>query len=99
MKGLDRIESLRRSGLKPAYVAITDTPPMPGLLDDAQYELKDVPEFFDLRVLVGLLVVIQGDDQGLVDRWARAAMKAGASTVLAQSGDKWENYRLQGIDQ
>lgn len=99
MRGLDRIVSMRRQGFKPAYVAITDTPPLPGVLDDVQYEPTDVPELSDLRALIGLFVVVQGSDSAAVDRWAEAAMKAGAATVLSHVPEGgWADRRLHGVD-
>jgi hypothetical protein len=99
MRGLDRIVSMRRQGFRPGYVAITDTPQLPGVLDDCQMEPSDVPELLDLRALFGLFVVIQGNDSAAVSRWADAAMKAGASTVLSQDQNGWTDHRLYGVDQ
>ena len=100
MRGLDRIVSMRRQGLRPGYVALTDAPQLPGVLDDVQIESSDVPELLDLRALFGLFVVIQGSDATAVTRWADAAMKAGASTVLSQSPQAgWTDHRLYGVDQ
>lgn len=106
MRGLDHIIAMRRSGFKPAYVALTDAAPMPELLDDVQYEAGDVPELHDLRALVGLFVVVEGRDARTVGRWSDAALKAGAFTVLAcvhevgrEDSAVWTHRRLNGVDQ
>lgn len=100
MRGLDHVIAMRRKGLKPTYVALSDTHQLQGWLGDVQIEPGDVPELLDLRALVGLFVVVQGRDGESVNRWADAAFKAGASTVIAKAdGQAWQHLRLMGVDQ
>jgi hypothetical protein len=63
-----------------------------------QYEPRDVPELFDLRALIGLFVAILGPDNELTARWAKAACKAGASTVMTINGKQSRDFRLYGVD-
>jgi len=100
MRGLDQVVEARRKGMKPPYVALSDTHQLEGWLGDIRIELTDVPELLDLRALVDLFVVVQGKDGDAVSRWADAAVKAGASTVIAKAdGAPWRHLRLMGVDQ
>ena len=99
MRGLDRVISMRRSGFKPACVTLEpDCQSLVVLQTWVQYEKKDVPELFDLRPLVGLLVAVIDDDEGLAKRWAQAACRAGASTVTAIFGKQSHDFRINGVD-
>jgi hypothetical protein len=101
MKGLDRITAIRRRGFRPPCVTLW--PHQHCQVDDEtwlHWEPKDVPELMDLRPLVGLFVTVMADGEE-ADRWARAAMKAGAKTVIAVGSGllaKGGDYRLNGLD-
>ena len=103
MRGLDRIATMRRRGFTPLHV--TFEPECKSTVDLetwVQYGPRDMPEFVDLRPLVGLIVVVMGDDEGLTTRWASSASKAGAKTVATMriSEPKTSrNLRIEGVDQ
>jgi hypothetical protein len=107
MRGLDYIRAMRRKGFKPACVNLTNLPYDRELLPAwPQYEPVDAPETEDLRALFGMFVVVMGTDADLVDRWCKAAMSAGASTVIAMTYEadnpenfQYRDYRLYGSDQ
>lgn len=108
MKGLDRIASIRRRGFRPPCVTMWKYRPCQ--VDDETWiywEARDIPELIDLRPLIGLFVTVMADgEEGA--RWAKAAMKAGASTVISigagyeRVGAKYVpisiDYRINGQD-
>ncbi len=83
MKGMPHLIETRRRGFKPAQVAIGDDDFQAEHPYWMQMEPQDIPERIDLRAVVGLWVTVHGWDGAMVQRWARAAMAAGASTVVA----------------
>lgn len=108
MRGLDHLITLRRKGVRPPAIVLQDGPYEADVLPNwLQLEPGDVPELTDLRALVGMIVSVHGRDAGMVERWARAAVQAGASTVLtmyyAGSGEAMQaahgTLRINGVDQ
>lgn len=106
MRGLDYIAQMRRLGFKPSYVTLQPLSYEKELLPLwVKYEPGDMPETHDLRPFVGLFVTVMGDDAELVDRWVKAAMKAGAHTVMShlytdpvKASEVWREHRLYGLD-
>lgn len=110
MKGLAQLIEARSCGFKHAHVVIQEgecdfDPHMPHWM---QIEDRDVPGRMDLRVVIGCWVTVTGWDEGLVRRWATAALEAGASTVVAAAYHRvglrteqtsFEVLRLHGVDQ
>lgn len=87
MRGLDRLQQLRRDGLKPSLVFLD----MPGLGLSSGITLEgqlvveptDSPATTDLRALHNLCVIAMGKsgDFERVEAWGRAAIRAGAKDV------------------
>lgn len=108
MKGLDRLIAMRRQGFRPLAVVLDeslyDSQNLPNWI---QYEKTDVPELTDLRSLVGMIVSVHGKDQDTVNRWSKAVLTAGATTVLTMVYSwrgEWfkaqhEALRVNGVDQ
>jgi hypothetical protein len=86
MRGVDRLIELRRSGTRPAWVSL-DAPGRAyscGQAAEGQIliEEADRPASADLRVLVGLMVFVHGDNLEGAMPWLKAVLRAGANTVL-----------------
>ena len=86
MTGQDAILAMRRSGKSPGYVWVDDGAPC---LDDGAHvclNAQDVPEQQDWRFLVGLQVMVSGEDPDRVKRitvaCAEYAKRVIASTHL-----------------
>lgn len=103
MRGLDRIAAMRRRGFTPLHVTFEpECKTTTDLSTWVQYGPRDMPEFVDLRPLVGLIVVVLGDDDGLTGRWAFSAIKAGAKTVATMritAPKTSRDFRIEGVDQ
>lgn len=69
MKGQASIIDLRRRGFTPDIVRIS-LDPVPEFLGNVVFETADVPERQDWRFVVGLTVMVSGQDQGLLGRIA-----------------------------
>lgn len=81
MTGHERILALRRAGQKPAYVWVSDF--SDAMLDGLTVRVHgDMPEMLDLRFLVGVTAIVQGDAPKRVERIAKACQKH-ASRVIA----------------
>ena len=91
MKGHDQLIALRRNGLKPTYVWISDYPfcHLDGLTVSVH---GDTPELLDLRFLVGTTALVEGPEQSRVDRIALACKKV-AKRVIANC-DTWAGNRI-----
>ena len=99
MKGLDRIIEMRRRGMSPITVTLFPLTPSPVDFPTwIHWEPTDVPELTDLRALIGLFVSVTGSDE-MAKRWAKAAMKAEASSVVILDGKEMQVLRLGGVDQ
>jgi hypothetical protein len=91
MKGHDQLIALRRKGLKPTYVWISDYPW--AFLDGLTVNVHgDTPELLDLRFLVGTTALVEGPDQSRVDRIANAC-EAIAQRVIANC-NTWDGMRI-----
>lgn len=90
MTGQDQILVLRRGGRAPVTVWLTDERGAP--LDGSTVYVApdDVPELLDLRFLVGLTVLVDGDTDARVDRLTRACVAAKARRVVGNTfrGDR-----------
>lgn len=85
MKGQDQIIKLRRQGLSPGYVWVDDG--VQTCLDDGTHVClapRDVPEQQDWRFLVGLQVMVAGEDPSRVQRIAQACAEY-AKRVIAST--------------
>lgn len=88
MRGHQPILAMRRRGLRPAYVTLSDLPPSawakwPSMhrYPDVCIDADDSPDLLDLRFVVGLPVVVEIDSETRMRRLVLAAEKAGASRV------------------
>lgn len=88
MRGHLPLLAMRRRGLKPAFVTLSDIEPpaWPKWAElqpfpDVCIEAADSPDLLDLRFVVGLPVVVSIDDETRMRRLVLAAEKAGASRV------------------
>lgn len=87
MRGLERLQTVRRGGLRPQVVHL-DMPGM-GLSTGSPMEGQilveqgDTPSSVDLRALRGLCVIAMGitGDMERIEQWAWAAIDAGAKDV------------------
>ena len=90
MNGQQLIVEMRRAGRAPVTVWLTDERGAP--LDGSTVYVApdDVPELLDLRFLVGLTVVVDGDTDARVDRLTRACVAAKARRVVGNTfrGDR-----------
>lgn len=96
MTGHDALIAVRRQGLKPAGVVyVDDFEVLPKFRRWIENDTEPVicthgdnPAALDLRCLVGLFVVVNGDVATRVKKLAKAVLRAGASDVVALCGDK-----------
>lgn len=84
MTGADAIVNLRRAGKKPVAVWVSTFPD--AMLDGMTVRVAetDIPEALDLRFLVGLTAIVEGDNPARVDRIAKAC-QAHAKRVIAST--------------
>lgn len=84
MTGQEAIISLRRKGLSPRFVWVDDG--VPGVSDGVHVALdpRDVPEQQDWRFLVGLQVMVAGENPSRVQRIADACAEY-AKRVIAST--------------
>lgn len=87
MRHHERIIGLRRRGLKPLCLWLTDVAPLD--LWSVQYEPGDSPATADLRFVKGLVVKVEGESVDAVKAWAKACERAGAMRVL------WVTHRIE----
>lgn len=82
MNGHQHILELRRSGQKPACVWVSD---FPDCTPDGftVCVTGDTPELEDFRFLVGLKVIVEGQDHQRVDRIAKACAKFAARVIAS----------------
>lgn len=82
MRGLDRLQKLRRDGLRPQDPVKFDTDHTSRefggwiVVDDS-----DRPGLVDLRAVKGLDVIVSAPDFETGDKWANAIANAGADSV------------------
>jgi hypothetical protein len=93
MNGHQTIIQMRIAGKKPSIVFLNDYPCKTDWFetgDHATVEISpsDVPEWADMRFLVGLMVAVAGHDEKRLKRLFEACKKAGAVTVAACVVDK-----------
>ncbi len=89
MRRHEALLSLRRRGMRPALVTLTDlASPLPWEsrreslpFPDVEIEPGDSPELLDLRFVVGLPVLVSIDDPERMRRVVLAAEQAGAGRV------------------
>ena len=83
MTGHDEIRAMRRAGFKPDFVWISDFANC--TMDGKTVRVcNDVPELLDLRFLVGITAIVEGDNPVRVDRIAKAC-SAQAARVIAST--------------
>ena len=93
MTGQDQIIALRRRGLSPVVVWVSDYPCI-SAGDGTTVSLSpgDNPELQDWRFLVGLTALIDGYDQNRVERIAKACgtfAKRVITTTFAERKNRW----------
>jgi hypothetical protein len=88
MRHHQRIIELRKAGLKPVCLWLTDLQPYNEL--SVQYEPTDSPASADLRFVKGLLVKVEGQDADAVRAWVEACIRAEAQRVI------WTVFRIVG---
>lgn len=90
MTGHQPIIAMRRAGLKPPYVWISDFDHVP--LDGRTVIVAgDTPELLDFRFLIGVTAIVEGRDAARVDRIA-AAIQPIAARVVASTFDQAPYY-------
>lgn len=80
MRGHEHIVKARLRGKKPlasVTLSMLSVPHMP--LEFVQLEATDKPGTADLRFVIGLGVIVWGDDSSAVRQWCEAAHQAGAT--------------------
>lgn len=85
MTGQDAILAMRRQGVSPGFVWVDDAPKT--VMDDAAHvclDAHDVPEKQDWRFLVGLQVMVSGEDPTRVKRITDACAEY-AKRVIAST--------------
>lgn len=80
MRFQDRIIEMRKRGMRPICLWLTDVEPKDRW--SVQYESGDSPATADLRFVRGLLVKVEGYDRERVEAWAMACENAGAVRVI-----------------
>lgn len=95
MTGHKTLIAMRRSGLKPPFVVVTDG--VKCIEADYTVEVGDeeTPEVMDLRFLVGCTVMVEGINSQRVDRIAKACVAAKAGRVIATTHKKTGPMRLE----
>ena len=95
MTGHKTLIAMRRSGLKPPFVVVTDG--VKCIEADYTVEVGDeeTPEVMDLRFLVGCTVMVGGINSQRVDRIAKACVAAKAGRVIATTHKKTGPMRLE----
>lgn len=88
MRFQDRIIEMRKRGMRPIWLWLSDLEPKDRW--SVQYEPDDSPATADLRFVRGLQVKVEGCDRERVEAWARACQAAGAARV------HWVAHRLEG---
>lgn len=83
MKGHQRILAMRRAGLKPLFIWVSDFEN--ALLDGRTVQVAgDTPELVDFRFLRGVTAIVEGSDADRVTRIAQACHQF-ASRVIAST--------------
>lgn len=101
MNGHQPILALRRSGRKPAFVWVSDLEKthLDGL---TVCVAGDTPELLDLRFLVGVTALVEGQDGNRVQRIATACQKFAsrvvASVVHQVNEHRWETKSITDTD-
>lgn len=88
MKGHEQIVAMRKRGISPMVLWLSDNPVRDHL--SVQLEPKDSPNLADLRFVVGMVVQVEGRELSRVKAWVDACEAAGAARVL------WTHYRVDG---
>lgn len=92
MTGQQELFALRRSGLKPEFVWVSDFPNC--TLDGLTVRVAvDTPELEDFRFLVGVTALVEGMDASRVDRIAKAC-QAIARRVISSTFDGRDVVRV-----
>lgn len=82
MTGHQQLIAMRRSGLKPAYVWVSDFANCP--MDGRTVRVAgDTPELEDFRFLVGVTVLVESAEKTRMDRIVKACTAARAARVVA----------------
>lgn len=91
MRGLERLQKLRRDGLRPQDPVRVDT-------DPASHEYGgwlvvdrgERPGLVDLRAFKGLAVIVSAPEFQAADEWAKAIADAGADSVAVYVADGFD---------
>ena len=91
MRGHDAILNLRRNRMKPAYVWLQDTGLAP---TDLAITLspQDIPEALDLRILVGVTVLVEATNRQRLGRILKACMDSKPKRVIGSLIDMTSGY-------
>lgn len=93
MTGQHEIVRMRRDGIAPAFVWVSDMPT--ATLDGVTVCVAgDTPELEDFRFLVGLTALVEGSDGKRVDRIA-ACCKKHAKRVIASVVQPVDQWRME----
>ena len=102
MTGDRELIAMRRAGLKPTFVWVSDFPDctMDGLTVRV---VGDTPELLDLRFLVGVTAIVEGASADRVDRLVKACTGIARRVIgntISHASDRWDVERTtdsQGV--
>jgi hypothetical protein len=108
MRGMDNLRKMRISGMKPCMVWVELMPMQkwthqytssPGASVDIHMDDADIARIgsADLRPLIGLTVLVNGEDNDKTERVARECFKAGANVVQAVFYDLSNPYKVKVV--
>jgi hypothetical protein len=85
MTGQEPILALRRAGSKPLFVWLADHPKTIAHELTVRIQPQDVPEQLDLRFLVGVTVLVEGEVPERVERLAAACGRIARRVIATTS--------------
>lgn len=92
MTGQQSILAMRRAGMKPQFVWVSDFPD--AILDGLTVRVAgDTPELEDFRFLVGVTAIVEGQDPKRVERISKACQaiaKRVIASVIQPNQYRWE---------
>jgi len=98
MTGHEPILEMRRRGKAPVTVWLTDEPEAPRTGTTVYIAPHERPELLDLRFLVGLTVLVDGDTDARVDSLVAACVQARAKRVIGNTFDGPWMVRITDTD-
>lgn len=98
MTGHQPLIAMRRAGLKPQCLWVSDFPQVP--LDGLTVIVADdTPELADFRFLMGVIVIVEGTDAGRVKRITDAIKPIAARVVASTFNDAGKVARITDTEE